>query len=130
MARERWPLAEAALDYAGGRVFCHLVGGQVFGLAVAVLPVWWPRDGGCGCPAGHECPSPGKHPVPRNGVYGATTNQRQLAAWWRRYPHANIGLATGRDLVGLDLDGIGAVDEWGRLLSRERSCEPRTPVAR
>src|SRR3954468_24768513 len=46
----------------------------------------------CGRPA---CPSPGKHPRTRNGVHDATTDRATVAAWWRRWPQANVGVATG-----------------------------------
>jgi hypothetical protein len=35
----------------------------------------------------------------------ATTDQATIEAWWRSYPDANIGVATGDGLVVLDIDG-------------------------
>src|SRR6266704_1888504 len=62
-----------------------------------------------GCSCGDQgCDRPGKHPrtrlVPR-GVAHATTDPDQLETWWRRAPHANLGLATGQVVDVLDLDG-------------------------
>ena len=41
------------------------------------------------------------------GVLDATTDVKQVTAWWTAHPEANIGLATGRDsdLYVVDVDG-------------------------
>ena len=39
------------------------------------------------------------------GCHDATTDPGQLAAWWTRWPKANIGLAAGDAFVVLDVDG-------------------------
>jgi hypothetical protein len=60
---------------------------------------------GDGCSCGHvACPKPGKHPRTRRGLRDATPDPAQIRAWWTRWPHANLALATGRLLV-LDVDG-------------------------
>jgi hypothetical protein len=56
----------------------------------------------CGNPA---CQAVGKHPATARGVEDATTDPARLAWWWRRYPEANIGLATGWVFDVLDVDG-------------------------
>lgn len=56
----------------------------------------------CGNPA---CQAVGKHPATATGVEDATTDPARLAWWWRRYPEANIGLATGWVFDVLDVDG-------------------------
>jgi hypothetical protein len=56
----------------------------------------------CGNPA---CQAVGKHPATARGVEDATTEPARLAWWWRRYPEANIGLATGWVFDVLDVDG-------------------------
>ena len=50
---------------------------------------------------------PGKHPRTRNGVKDATTDRTIIKAWWKRWPDANIGIATGRasGIFVLDVDG-------------------------
>lgn len=76
---------------------------------MAVFPVWWPSpDGKCACPKG-DCKRPGKHPITGNGFKNASTDPAQIARWWKVYPKANIGLATGAvsGLVVLDIDGPG-----------------------
>jgi hypothetical protein len=73
-----------------------------------VMPVALVIDGGCTCgwPAG-RCSSPGKHPLNPGGCRNATTDPQQIAAWWRRWPNANVGIATGEasNLAVLDVDG-------------------------
>lgn len=52
------------------------------------------------------------HGLPENapgGFHLATTDVEQVAAWWDRWPHANIGLAPGRaGLLVADIDGPAA----------------------
>jgi hypothetical protein len=107
-------LLEAALGYAAG--------------GIPVYPVHWPRriPGGaslaCSCPHGPGCDRPAKHPLVRHGVKEATTDPDQLGRWWQRWPHANLGLATGVVFDALDVDGpaglaalrqlAGAVGPW------------------
>jgi hypothetical protein len=79
-----------------------------------VLPLHTPRtDGSCSCRQGAACDHSGKHPRyhPRdlvNGLYAASTDVQQIRRWWRRWPEANIGIATGRasGLLVIDLDGV------------------------
>jgi len=48
----------------------------------------------------------GKRPLIANGFHGATTHPEQIAAWWDRWPHANIGFCPGsHDLIVVDIDG-------------------------
>ncbi len=75
----------------------------------AVLPVYWFRDGRCGC-GRIECGSPGKHPVPvlvPRGVKNATTSVVVIRAWWAYAPRANPAIATGETsgVIVLDVDG-------------------------
>jgi hypothetical protein len=78
---------------------------------IPVYPVHWPRltPGGaglaCSCPRGPSCDRPAKHPLVRHGVNDATTSPAQLERWWSRWPHANLGLATGEVFDALDVDG-------------------------
>jgi putative DNA primase/helicase len=63
-------------------------------LSWAVFPVHSVADGLCSC-GSKNCTSPGKHPRVRNGVHDATIDPAKIAGWWRTWPDANIGLATG-----------------------------------
>ena len=61
-----------------------------------VIPVWWPSyPGVCACPEGSECPNIGKHPLVSGGQLSATVDMEQIQAWWRKWPLANIAIATG-----------------------------------
>jgi Bifunctional DNA primase/polymerase, N-terminal len=77
---------------------------------IPVYPVHWPRPPGgatlaCSCPRGPLCDRPAKHPLVRHGLHDATTSPAQLERWWRHWPHANLGLATGIVFDALDIDG-------------------------
>jgi hypothetical protein len=63
------------------------------------------RDGGCTCPRGARCGDPGKHPRLADWPTTASTSSAQVRGWWRRWPAANVGLATGRRFDVLDVDG-------------------------
>ncbi len=84
-------MARAALDYAAG--------------GWAVFPVHGVAAGSCRCGA-NDCSSPGKHPLTRRGLKDATTEGRVVADWWRRWPGANLALATGSasGVVVIDVD--------------------------
>jgi hypothetical protein len=59
----------------------------------------------CSCRHGPACDRPAKHPLVRHGLHDATTSPAQLERWWRQWPHANLGLATGIVFDALDVDG-------------------------
>jgi hypothetical protein len=46
------------------------------------------------------CPWAGAHPITVDGVADATIDPLRITWWWRRFPAANLGLATG---VGFDV---------------------------
>ena len=89
-------LLDAALGYAAR--------------GIPVYPVHWPHrtkggaSVGCSCRHGAACDRSAKHPLVRHGVNDATTDPAQLEHWWRRWPHANLGLATGIVFDALDVD--------------------------
>lgn len=88
----RSPAALAAIEYAGR--------------GWAVFPCHAPGAGGV-CSCRHpDCPSPGKHPRVPTGLHAATTNPATIAAWWRRWPTANVAIRTGAasGLVVIDID--------------------------
>jgi hypothetical protein len=59
----------------------------------------------CSC-GNDECQSIGKHPRISKGCKGATTDAAIIEQWWKTWPDANIGIATGTasGLVVLDVD--------------------------
>jgi hypothetical protein len=50
-------------------------------------------------------PLNGKVPLTENGVKDATTDPDQIERWWTEHEGANIGLACGRGLMVVDVDG-------------------------
>ena len=46
-----------------------------------------------------------KRPLVKHGLHEATTDTAQVAAWWARWPQANIGVATGHLFDCIDIDG-------------------------
>ncbi len=112
-------LLDAALDYAAR-------GWPVF-------PVWGAReDGGCYCPEGLDCPDAAKHPIYSGGFERATTDAEVLAAYWTRYPKANIGMPTGRrsGVLVVDVDMKHGGFETLAALIHKYGEWPRTTAVR
>lgn len=55
------------------------------------------------------CVPSGKRPFTEHGFHDATTDLKQVGAWWRTLPEANIGIATGHgiDVIDVDVHGTG-----------------------
>ena len=68
-----------------------------------IFPVHGVIQGRCTC-GKTNCQNPGKHPRTSNGFKDATTDLAVIREWWRMWPTANIGVATGR------ISGIFVVD--------------------
>lgn len=85
------PLLETALFYAKN-------GWKIF-------PIYNPIEGTCSCQKS-ECSSPGKHPRTKRGFKNATSDLQQISDWWKKWPHANIGISTGlaSGLIVIDVD--------------------------
>ncbi len=60
-------------------------------------------DQSCSC-ENPNCTSVGKHPLTSSGVKDATRSPARIREWWRRYPFANVGIATGQGLLVIDID--------------------------
>jgi hypothetical protein len=89
-----------------------------------------PRPGGgCTCPAGPACSQAGKHPRLAGWTRLAASDPGTVAGWWRRWPDANLGLATGRRFDVLDLDGTEGVEAL-RAAFQITPWEHPGPVAR
>lgn len=79
---------------------------------LAVIPVHSITISGiCSCGAlddylGVHKHAMGKHPYTEHGHKDASKDLEQIQAWWRDYPNANVGIATGRisDIVVVDID--------------------------
>lgn len=99
----RSPL-DAALFYAS-------IGWRVF-------PVWECReDGACSCSA-KVCKDPGKHPRISDWTGEASVEPTTLRRWWKRWPAANLAVATGAgsNLYVVEGDGQSGADELRELL--------------
>ncbi len=64
--------------------------------------------------SGHLCAAP----LHQHGFKDATTDPTVIEAWWRAHPSANIGLATGRGLDVLDVDGDEGEAGLANLIAR------------
>lgn len=92
------------------------------GFGWAVFPVHGIREGKCTCGRAN-CSSPGKHPLTRHGHRDSTSDSAKITDWWKRFPWANIGIATGEvsgRLLVIDLDckpeqGIDGEESWREL---------------
>lgn len=93
---------------------CHGYAVKYASGGLPVFPVHSIGDTGR-CTCGRDCPSPGKHPLTRNGVKDATTELDQLATWWIEWPWANVALATGGAVYVIDLDGEEGMESWRQL---------------
>ncbi|MEW6474294.1 MAG: bifunctional DNA primase/polymerase [Actinomycetota bacterium] len=94
----------------------------------AVLPCHEPASrGACSCGRA-DCTSPAKHPRTRRGLNEATTDPETVAAWWRRWPSANLALRTGAasGLVVIDVDPAHGGDASLARLVAEHGPLPRT----
>ncbi|MBA3289526.1 MAG: bifunctional DNA primase/polymerase [Acidimicrobiia bacterium] len=62
-----------------------------------------------------------------NGVLDATTDLLQIAAWWTKYPGANIGGRVPSGVVVVDIDPrSGGLDTWGALIAENGDFTTRT----
>lgn len=56
-----------------------------------------------------------------HGFYDATTDPEHIAAWWSRWPQANIGAPTGRTFDVIDVDGPTAQVNIGPYIESIRA---------
>jgi hypothetical protein len=96
-----------------------------------VLPLHTPGGQGCSCSVS-ECGSRGKHPRTARGLHEASTDPGRIRSWWTRWPHANVGVATGAvsGLIVVDVDLPDGPDSLAELEAQHGSlpatCEQRT----
>ncbi|MDT7944577.1 MAG: bifunctional DNA primase/polymerase [Dehalococcoidia bacterium] len=71
----------------------------------------------------------GKEPLTAHGFRDATTDPEAIAEWWRRWPEANVAIATGSPsgVVVLDVDPRNGGDESLRDLEARHGPLPDTP---
>lgn len=76
-----------------------------------VFPLHFTDDAGlCSCGKA-DCGGPGKHPRTPRGCLDASTEPDVIRGWWTRWPDANVGIATGRGLVVIDVDPRSGGDD-------------------
>jgi hypothetical protein len=85
-----------------GSFLDHAVGFAQKGLRV--FPLHGIRSGQCTC-GKEQCSSPGKHPRILQWQEKASSDPAVVAALWKKWPDANVGLVTGESVVVLDVDG-------------------------
>jgi hypothetical protein len=87
------------------------------------------RPGGaCTC-LDVACSDSGKHPRLAGWKRVAAVDPAVVGEWWRRWPDANLALATGRRFDVLDVDGDRGLEALGAALSIDPAEHPG-PVAR
>ncbi|WP_218012094.1 bifunctional DNA primase/polymerase [Priestia megaterium] len=86
----------------------------------AVFPLHTLNGSHCSC-RNPNCQSAGKHPRTKNGLKAASTNLDIINGWWKKWPNANIAIATGKEsgFVALDVDPRhGGEDSLGLLVNQ------------
>jgi hypothetical protein len=95
-----------------------------------VFPIYECRATGTQCSCGNrKCSSPGKHPRTKTGLKEATLDATQIRAWWRQWPGANVGIATGEGLLVVDIDPRHGGSESLDALRDELGAWPDTVEA-
>ncbi len=93
-----------------------------------VFPLYEISRGQCSCAAGSRCGAPGKHPRSAKGFKDATTDAAIIQRWFRQWPAAGIGIATGLSgIVVLDIDPRNQGDKTLAQLLAEHGALPHTP---
>jgi hypothetical protein len=122
-------LGPGELLAALGELDCARAAQTYAALGFAVVPMHAAQSGGaCSC-LDRACSDPGKHPRLRGWQRLAAVDPAVVEAWWGRWPHANLGLRTGRRFDVLDLDGPQGVEALRAVLSIAPTEHPG-PVAR
>jgi hypothetical protein len=81
-----------------------------------VFPLHSIFDGKCGC-GNEKCRAVGKHPRVKWSKL-RTADPVAVESWWRRWPHAGIGCATGPSgLAVFDLDGPKGLETFRNILN-------------
>lgn len=92
-----------------------------------VFSVWSTRANGvCRCRDGAACESPGKHPIPVNGLDAATTDPARIRAMLDTASEPNWGMLPPDGVFALDVDGDGVA----RLTELEARLGPLPPTLR
>jgi hypothetical protein len=120
------PTAESARIGSADAVLAAAL--ELAGLGFRVFPCHTPAPAGCSCGV-VGCARPGKHPRTPHGCKDATSDRAAIEDWWRRWPEANVGVATGEGLLVVDIDGPAGHSAL-ESLSREHGALPATAAVR
>nr|WP_116316307.1 bifunctional DNA primase/polymerase [Bacillus subtilis] len=93
----------------------------------SVFPLHTPNENHCSC-HNPNCQSSGKHPRTNNGLKAASTNLDLIDEWWKKWPDANIAIATGRPsgFTVLDVDPRHGGEDSLELLTNQYGPLPNT----
>jgi hypothetical protein len=75
------------------------------------------------------CKPRGKTPLVKGGFKSATTDPAQIEKWWRKWPDANVAVATGHvsGIVVLDMDGASGIATLRALIAKNDTL-PKTAI--
>ena len=95
-----------------------------------VFPAHGVINGRCTCNQA-SCPARGKHPITVHGFKDASVEVRQILAWWRRWPHANLAVVTGLSsgVIVIDVDPRHGGDDMLHDLEQQHGPLPDTVTA-
>lgn len=91
-----------------------------------VFPCHTPTTKGCSCGT-ENCHDIGKHPRIKGWQTHATTDAQFIQSWWKQWPLANIGLATGITLFMMDVDPRNNGDLSFAAFEHDHGVLPETP---
>jgi hypothetical protein len=96
----------------------------------AVVPIWPPVPGGCSCPKGATCKSPGKHPATSHGYDSASKDEAGIHRMFAGRDDYGVGVATGpaSNLLVLDVDKKHGGEETLKKIFTAEHPMPQTPV--
>lgn len=81
----------------------------------------------CSCSNGPNCGNPGKHPLTPKGFKNATTDEKQIREWHKRWPQANWAISCGHSkLAVVDVDPRNQGDESLATLESQHGRLPQT----
>jgi hypothetical protein len=120
--------ADATADRPSGLLGAAL---EYAGRGWPVIPLHAPEGDVCSC-GDPGCQNVGKHPRTLHGVKDAIRDKATIRGWWKQWPKANIGIATGArsGIVVLDSDPRHDGDTSLRGLEQEHGLVPEGPRVR
>jgi hypothetical protein len=94
-----------------------------------VFPIHWPIKDKCSC-GKEDCQNQAKHPLTKHGLNDATTDVAVIKEWFKKWPQANIALATGQKagFVVLDIDPRNGGTESLKKLTQKGNLPVYTPT--